>query len=140
MSAISLTRRYGFPAAHVLRSPALPEEENRRIFGKCANPAGHGHDYALEIRIGGEVDPRTGHLLPPGDLDRLVSEEVLDRFGWRLLNLDPAFAREVPTTENLARLAARLLAPRLEGAGVRLLGIRIEETGRNAFAWGEIDG
>ena len=140
MSGISLTRRYRFPAAHVLRSPALPDEENRRIFGKCANPAGHGHDYVLEVRIGGEVDPATGHLLPPRDLDRVVGEEVLDRFAWRLLNLDPAFAGEVPTTENLARVAARLLAPRLEREGVRLLGIRIEETGRNAFAWGDIDG
>ena len=91
---ITLTRCYALPAAHILSHPSLSAEDNQRIYGKCANPAGHGHDYGLEIAVTGPVDPVTGRILDPDALDAIVRERVLSRFAYRCLNDDPAF-REV---------------------------------------------
>src|SRR5262249_32962394 len=99
-SMIALTRRYRFPAAHVVRHPELSDAENARIYGKCANPAGHGHDYGLEVTVAGEIDPASGQIVARDRLDALVAQRVLDRFGHSLLNDDPAFAQRVPTAEN----------------------------------------
>ncbi len=135
---IALTRRYRFPAAHVLRHPALSDAENERVYGKCANPAGHGHDYGLEITVTGEVDPRTGRLVDRERLDALVAERVLERFGHGLLNDDPAFAEHVPTAENIALAIEAELGPALAAhAGARLVRVRVEETRKNAFETGE---
>ena len=136
---IALTRRYRFPAAHVLRSPALSDADNERVYGKCANPAGHGHDYGLEITVAGEVDPRSGQVLERNRLDALVAARVLDRFGHSLLNDDPAFAEQVPTAENIALTAFAELAPAIAAArpGARLVRVRLEETRKNSFETGE---
>jgi 6-pyruvoyltetrahydropterin/6-carboxytetrahydropterin synthase len=136
---IALTRRYRFPAAHVLRSPALSDGENERVYGKCANPAGHGHDYGLEITVAGPIDPGTGQILERARLDALVAERVLDRFGHALLNEDPAFARRVPTAENIALAIEAELGPAIVAAqpGARLLRVRLDETRKNSFETGE---
>ncbi|MGH7338375.1 MAG: 6-carboxytetrahydropterin synthase [Myxococcota bacterium] len=120
---IALTRRYRFPAAHVLRHPGLSDADNVRIYGKCANPAGHGHDYGLEITVTGDVDPATGQVFARDLLDTLVGERVLARFGHALLNDDPAFAACVPTAENIALAIESELAPAIaaERPGARLL-------------------
>ena len=88
---ICLTRSYWFPAAHVLRSPVLSDAENARLYGKCANPHGHGHNYGVEVSVTGERDPRTGFIVPPEALDALVRSRVLERFDHHLLNDDPLF-------------------------------------------------
>jgi 6-pyruvoyltetrahydropterin/6-carboxytetrahydropterin synthase len=136
---IALTRRYRFPAAHVLRSPALSDADNVRVYGKCANPGGHGHDYGLEITVAGAVDPANGQIFARDRLDALVGERVLARFGHALLNDDPAFAEHVPTAENIARVIERELAPAIaaERPGTRLLRVRLEETRKNSFETGE---
>lgn len=135
---IALTRRYRFPAAHVLRHPSLSDADNRRVYGKCANPAGHGHDYGLEITVVGEVDATTGSIVDRERLDALVAERVLDRFGHSLLNADPAFAERVPTAENLALVVEAELAPAIARAsGARLLRVRLEETRKNSFETGD---
>jgi 6-pyruvoyltetrahydropterin/6-carboxytetrahydropterin synthase len=136
---IALTRRYRFPAAHVLRSPALSDADNARTYGKCANPAGHGHDYGLEVTVAGEVDPASGQIVARDRLDALVAERVLDRFGHSLLNGDPAFAACVPTAENIALAAFAALAPGVAEArpGARLLRVRVDETRKNSFETGE---
>ena len=136
---IALTRRYRFPAAHVLRHRALSDAENVRIYGKCANPGGHGHDYGLEITVAGEVDPASGQIFDRAQLDALVTERVLDRFGHSLLNEDPAFAERVPTAENIALAIESELAPAIAAArpGARLLRVRLEETRKNSFETGE---
>jgi 6-pyruvoyltetrahydropterin/6-carboxytetrahydropterin synthase len=136
---IALTRRYRFPAAHVLRHPGLSDAENARIYGKCANPAGHGHDYGIEITVAGEVDPALGQIVSRDRLDALVAERVLDRFGHSLLNDDPAFAERVPTAENIAIAAFAELAPAIAASrpGARLLRVRVEETRKNSFEMGE---
>jgi len=135
---ITLARRYRFPAAHVLSHPSLSPEGNERVYGKCANPAGHGHDYGLEIAVTGEVDPVSGQVFDRDALDALVRERVLDRFGHRLLNDDPAFADRVPTAENIALVVEAELAGEIaRHPGARLARVRIEETRKNAFETGD---
>jgi 6-pyruvoyltetrahydropterin/6-carboxytetrahydropterin synthase len=122
---ITLTRRYHFSASHRLHSPALSAAENARIFGKCNNPFGHGHNYTLEVTV---AEPIVS-ILPK--LDRLVAERVLSLFAHRNLNLDvPQFAHLVPTTENIALVIADLLKDQLP-----LVRIHIQETDRNSFTY-----
>ena len=135
---ISLTRRYRFPAAHVLRRGDWSEAENVRVYGKCAHRNGHGHDYGIELTVTGPLDPTSGRVLDPARLDALVRERVLERFSHRMLNEDPLFERLVPTAENLALAIQRELAEPLAHAGTaRLLNVRVVETPRNTFDTGE---
>ncbi|HEX5068318.1 MAG TPA: 6-carboxytetrahydropterin synthase [Myxococcota bacterium] len=135
---IALTRRYRFPAAHILSSDRFSAEENARIYGKCANPAGHGHDYAVEVTVAGPLEPRSGSILPRAQLDALVDARVVSRFGHRMLNDDPAFRTLVPTAENICTVIHDELAPPIAAAGARLVRVRVEETRRNAFTLGEL--
>jgi 6-pyruvoyltetrahydropterin/6-carboxytetrahydropterin synthase len=130
----TLTRLYKFPASHRLHSPALSGEENDRIYGKCNNPYGHGHDYVLEVTVSGPLDSETGRVMPLALLDRLVEETILRRFSNCNLNLDIAeFAHLVPTTENLAVTIASLLAQQWPTSSAHLSRVHIQETGRNGF-------
>ncbi len=136
---IQLTRRYSFAAAHRLHSPRLGEEENRRIYGKCNNPYGHGHNYVLEVTVGGSVDPATGMVAHLGELDRFVEREVLEVFDHKNLNEEiAAFRERVPTTENLCiEIYNRLRS----FPAARLARVRLEETSLNTFEYsGETDG
>jgi 6-pyruvoyltetrahydropterin/6-carboxytetrahydropterin synthase len=135
-----LTRRYRFPAAHVLAQPTLTLERNREIYGKCANPAGHGHNYGIEVTVTGPLDPRSGRIIDPEQLDAIFESRVSSRFGHRSLNADPAFAQRVPTAENLAQVIHAELAPAIERAGTaRLARVRVIETRRNSFVYGEME-
>ncbi|MEE8581051.1 MAG: 6-carboxytetrahydropterin synthase [Myxococcota bacterium] len=135
---IELTRRYRFPAAHVLSHPSLSREENERIFGKCANPAGHGHNYAVEVTLAGPVDPRTGQVFPVEDLDAIFDRTIRSRFSHRMLNELPIFAERVPTGENIARAIHDDLARALDPGGPsRLKRVRVVETSRNSSEYGE---
>jgi 6-pyruvoyltetrahydropterin/6-carboxytetrahydropterin synthase len=135
-----VTRRYRFPAAHVLAHPSFTPDQNRRIYGKCANPAGHGHDYGIEVTVTGPQDPRSGRIIDPEHLDAIFERAVAARFGHRMLNADPAFARRVPTGENLAQVIHAELAPEIERAGTaRLARVRVVETRRNSFVYGEME-
>lgn len=127
-----LTRRYHFAASHRLASPALSEEENRRLYGKCNYPYGHGHDYTLEVSVEGPLDP-AGQIVNRRELDELVGRRVLELVDHKNLNLDvPEMEGAVPTTENLASFIQRRLC---EGWDLppRLARIRIIETARNTF-------
>lgn len=130
---IVLGRRYHFAASHRLHSAKLGAEENRRVYGKCNNPHGHGHNYVLEVQVGGPVDAATGMIANLAELDAFVAREVLEAFDHRNLNEEiPAFRETVPTTENLCKEAyARLKRFR----AARLLRVRIEETGNNSFEY-----
>ena len=135
---MTLTRRYRFSASHRLHAPSLAESENSRIYGKCNNPYGHGHDYVLEISVRGPLDESTGRIVDLDSLDSLVRSEVIEPFEHRNLNLEiPAFSAVVPTTENLAIEIRRRLGSAWERAfpaGVPTLErIRIQETRRNRF-------
>ena len=136
---IALTRRYRFPAAHVLAQPWLSQAENERIYGKCANPNAHGHNYGVEITVAGEVDPETGVVADRERLDALVQARILDRFAHRLLNDDPAFQQHVSTAEHIARFVHdELEGPIAEECGARLVRVLVEETRRNRFETGEL--
>ncbi len=137
---VYLTRRYRFSAAHRLNTPALSAEENARLYGKCNNTHGHGHNYVLDVTVAGRVDRETGMVCDLGFLDSLVQREVLDRFDETNLNLDTESFRElVPTSENICVEIHRLLRPHLEGAGpgaeVRLERVRLEETTSNSIEY-----
>ncbi len=130
---IELGRRYRFSASHRLHSPRLSEEENCRVYGKCNNPHGHGHNYVVEVRVSGQVDPATGMIANLADLDAFVEQRVLEPFDHKSLNEDvPAFREKVPTTENLCmEIFERLKTfPR-----AKLERIRVEETGKNSFEY-----
>ena len=136
---IELTRRYQFPAAHVLCQPDLSDAENDRIFGKCANPNGHGHNYGVEVSVQGPVDERSGQIVPPALLDQLFEEQVGARFSHRMLNALPVFAGRVPTAEVIAVVIHEELSPRIEReTTARLTRVRVVETPKNSTEYGEV--
>jgi 6-pyruvoyltetrahydropterin/6-carboxytetrahydropterin synthase len=124
-------RRYLLSASHRLHTDALTAEENAAAYGKCNNPHGHGHNYGIEVLVGGTVDRETGMMMNLIELDNVVRKRVLERFDHRNLNLDPVFERQVPTTENFCRAIFGLLESVL-GAG-KLEHVRVEETENNFF-------
>jgi 6-pyruvoyltetrahydropterin/6-carboxytetrahydropterin synthase len=128
-----LTRRYVFSASHRLHCDALSEAGNRRVYGKCNNPHGHGHNYFLEVTVSGQVDPATGMVCNLADLDGAVQQQVLSRFDHVNLNLSPEFAAQVPTTENLSVAIFDILKQSLRAA--HLEKVRLEETGKNSFEY-----
>jgi 6-pyruvoyltetrahydropterin/6-carboxytetrahydropterin synthase len=130
---IELGRRYRFAASHRLHTEKLTEEENARVFGKCANPYVHGHNYLLEIIVSGGVDSATGMIANLAELDTFVEREVIDVFDHRSLNEDVAAFREVvPTTENLCiEIYERLKSfPK-----AKLERVRVQETTNNSFEY-----
>jgi 6-pyruvoyltetrahydropterin/6-carboxytetrahydropterin synthase len=130
---IALGRRYRFAASHRLHSAKLSEEENRRVYGKCNNPYGHGHNYVVEVSVTGEVDPATGMIANLADLDSFVEREVIEPFDHKSLNEDVAAFREnVPTTENICK---EIFARLKQFPKARLERVRVEETGNNTFEY-----
>ena len=130
---IELGRRYRFAASHRLYTDRLSEEENARVFGKCANPYGHGHNYVLEISVSGDVDPATGMIANLVELDPFVEREVIEVFDHHSLNEDVAAFRDVvPTTENLCiEIYERLKSfPK-----AKLERVRVQETTNNTFEY-----
>src|SRR5438105_5212090 len=130
---VELGRRYKFAASHRLHSPRLSEEENYRVFGKCNNPHGHGHNYVVEVSMSGDVDPATGMIANLADLDAFVERQVLEEFDHKSLNEDvSAFREKVPTTENLCmEIFQRLKSfPK-----AKLERIRVQETANNSFEY-----
>jgi 6-pyruvoyltetrahydropterin/6-carboxytetrahydropterin synthase len=130
---IELGRRYRFAASHRLHSAQLSEEENHRLYGKCNNPHGHGHNYVVEISVSGDVDPATGMIANLTDLDGFVEREILEPFDHRSLNEEvPAFRDKVPTTENLCiEIFQRLKF----FSHAKLERVRVEETSNNSFEY-----
>jgi 6-pyruvoyltetrahydropterin/6-carboxytetrahydropterin synthase len=135
---IRVTRRYGFSASHRLHAAGLTEDENYRLYGKCNNPFGHGHNYVLEVSVRGPVDVRSGRAVDPAALDRLVRERVLAAVDHKNLNEQiEEFRHIVPTTENLGLLIHRRLKQAwtqiFPGPWPQLEKVRIAETERNIF-------
>ncbi|HZP25032.1 MAG TPA: 6-carboxytetrahydropterin synthase [Terriglobales bacterium] len=128
-----LTRRYLFSASHRLHCEQLSEEENRTIYGKCNNPHGHGHNYALEVTVSGQVQSSTGMVCNLADLDAAVHREILERFDHVNLNASAEFKAEVPTTENLSKVIYDILKRTFGSA--HLEKVRLEETAMNSFEY-----
>lgn len=137
---IRLTRRYRFSASHRLHTPALAEDVNRELYGKCNNPYGHGHNYVLDVTVEGPLDESSGRVCDLATLDRLVAQYVLREFDHKNLNEDlPDFQASVPTSENLAAAIEQKLQQswhcEFAGEWPRLSRIRLEETRRNSFEY-----
>jgi 6-pyruvoyltetrahydropterin/6-carboxytetrahydropterin synthase len=128
-----LTRRYIFSASHRLHSGAMSAEENVAIYGKCNNPHGHGHNYAVEITVSGQVDQGTGMVCNLVDLDGFVQQEIIDRFDIENLNTLPEFASVIASTENLCTVIHDILQRGFTHA--HLEKVRIEETMMNSFEY-----
>jgi 6-pyruvoyltetrahydropterin/6-carboxytetrahydropterin synthase len=127
---VAVFRKAHFNAAHRLYNPAWTDAKNQEIFGKCNNPSFHGHNYNLEVKVTGEIDPETGYVIDTKFLADLIKREVEERFDHRNLNLDcEAFKNLNPTAENIAVVIFGLLRPHLKPEFD--LHIRLYETERN---------
>ncbi len=126
MANVLISRRFDFSSSHRYYRDEWSEEENLRVFGRCALPNGHGHNYALEVAVTGAPDPDTGMVINLVDLQAAV-EVVLEQFDHKHLNLDtPYFTNRIPTTENLATVLWELIREALVGAHLDRL--RLYET------------
>ena len=126
-------RRYMLSASHRLHAESLSPEQNRTTYGKCSNPHGHGHNYVVEVLVGGPVDAETGMVMNLAVLDEVVRKQVVDRFDHTNLNLDPHFSNQVPTTENLCRTVFGTLKDALPTGELEY--VRVEETENNFFEY-----
>jgi 6-pyruvoyltetrahydropterin/6-carboxytetrahydropterin synthase len=128
-----LTRRYMFSASHRLNSDSMSAEENQSVYGKCNNPHGHGHNYALEVTVAGHVEPKTGMICNLMDLDSFVQKNIVYRFDHENLNILAEFRTVVPTTENLCVAIYNILQKGFQHASVEK--VRMEETMLNSFEY-----
>lgn len=127
---VTVTRRLHFSAAHRVHNPAMSDEENRRVFGKCNNPNWHGHNYVLDVSVTGTLDERTGYVIDLSRVKQIVEERVIQHVDHRNLNLEVEFLRGViPTTENVVVAFWRELEPAL--APARLTKLVLWETVNN---------
>jgi 6-pyruvoyltetrahydropterin/6-carboxytetrahydropterin synthase len=131
MSRAYFGRRYTMSSSHRLHAQSLSEGENRATYGKCNNPHGHGHNYVIEVLVGGEVDGETGMVVNMVTLDQTVERTILERFDHTNLNFDPLFVNQVPTTENLTKAVFDVLNNALPAG--KLEYVRVEETENNFF-------
>jgi 6-pyruvoyltetrahydropterin/6-carboxytetrahydropterin synthase len=127
---VSVFRTASFNAAHRLHNPKWDEETNKEVFGLCNNPNYHGHNYTLEVKVTGDIDPETGYVIDLKHLKSIISENVTERFDHRNLNLDVEEFRTLnPTAENIAVVIWNLLRKKL--AYNLELTVRLYETERN---------
>jgi 6-pyruvoyltetrahydropterin/6-carboxytetrahydropterin synthase len=131
----SVTVKVYFEAAHRLHNPSRSDEWNHRVFDKCNNPHGHGHNYVLEVSVEGEVDPDSGYLVDMKDLKEILREVIVDEVDHRHLNIEVPWLAEVnPTAENLAKIFFSRIAPALP-AGLNLSRVTVHETDRNSASY-----
>lgn len=130
---IYITRREEFSASHRLHNPELSDEENRRVYGICNNPNGHGHNYAIEVTVRGPVPSRTGMVMDLKQLKDIIDREVLAKVDHKHLNFDVPFLKGViPTAENVAVVFWKILAPVLQKeAGAEIDRVRLYESRSN---------
>lgn len=115
MSRVTVTRRVRFNAAHRVHNPALSDEENIRLFGKCNNPNWHGHNYTLDVSVTGDVDEKTGYVCDLSQLKRIVEREISDIVDHKNFNLDVPFMKDViPTSENIIVAFWKILSPKVQ--------------------------
>jgi 6-pyruvoyltetrahydropterin/6-carboxytetrahydropterin synthase len=127
---IYLTRRETFSASHRLHNPELSDEENLKVYGKCSNPNGHGHNYIMEVVVAGDIDPKTGYVIDLKKLKTIILDNVVDKVDHKNLNVDVDFMKGIiPTTENLAIAVWKQLEGNISPA--KLYAVKIKETENN---------
>ena len=131
---VAVVRKARFNAAHRLYNESWSEEKNNAVFGLCNNPNFHGHNYVLEVKVIGEVNPETGYVIDMKDLKALIQKEVLNAFDHKNLNLDVSdFKNLIPTAEHIAYVCYNRLRPHLDAENK--LYIRLWETERNSVEY-----
>ncbi len=134
---VRLSQKFEFAATHRLHNPKLSDEENRRAFGKCNNPHGHGHNYEVQVTLIGQPD-ENGCLIDVPAFERIVSRIVIDRFDHKNLNVElPEFREQLPSVENIARTIYRLLQPELQSDHARLKSVTVWETSKTWCEYSE---
>lgn len=129
---VHITRRERFSAAHRLSKEEWSEEKNYGVFGKCANPNWHGHNYVLYVTVKGEVNPETGFVIDLRFLSDLIRERVIEHVDHKNINLDTAFMRgKMSSTENLCMAIWKELAEAIEREGAKLHCVKLQETENN---------
>jgi 6-pyruvoyltetrahydropterin/6-carboxytetrahydropterin synthase len=133
---IHITRRERFCSAHRLFNPAWTEEKNNEIFGGCANPNWHGHNYDLFVTVKGEIIPEFGYVMNLKDLSQIIRKQVTNKLDHRNLNDDVDFLKGVMTsTENVAIAIWNQLKPEIEKHGVQLHCVKLVETENNSVEY-----
>jgi 6-pyruvoyltetrahydropterin/6-carboxytetrahydropterin synthase len=129
-----VTRRETFSAAHRLYNPALSDEDNLKVFGKCSNPNWHGHNYTLEVVVSGEVNKETGFVINLSTLKQIIQEHIIDKVDHKNLNTETDFMKgENPTSENIVIGIWRVLSDKIpEG---KLYSVKLYETENNFFEY-----
>jgi 6-pyruvoyltetrahydropterin/6-carboxytetrahydropterin synthase len=131
---VYVTRRATFSASHRLYNPNFSDEKNAEVFGKCANPNGHGHNYVLEVTVGGHPKDDTGYVIDLSLLKLIIQREIVDKVDHKHLNYDVDFLQGViPTAENLAKVFWRLLLPHIREG--KLVALRVHETENNVVEY-----
>ncbi|WP_219225091.1 6-pyruvoyl trahydropterin synthase family protein [Pedobacter antarcticus] len=133
---IYITRKENFNAAHKLARPDWSDDQNLEVFGKCANPNWHGHNYQLFVTVKGEIDRETGFLVDLKWLKNVINEHVIDKLDHRNLNLDVDFMKDkLASTENLAIAIWEELVPHINSSNAQLHSIKIYETENNIIEY-----
>ncbi len=130
MLKTAITRRATFNSAHRLHNNQWSDEKNELVYGKCNNPNFHGHNYVLEVKVIGEIDPETGYVIDAKILKNIIKSKVTDRYDHKNLNLDVSdFKNLIPTAENIAKLIYENLRPSIDQD--KDLKIKLYETENN---------
>lgn len=127
---IAVFRKSHFNASHRIFNPAWDDQKNFEVFGKCANPHYHGHNYNLEVKVTGEVDPETGYVIDLKILNEMINEQIIERFDHKNLNIevDP-FQTMIPSSENICIQIWKILREHLDPKYD--LSVRLFESERN---------
>ena len=139
---IYLTRKFEFSASHRIYDPSLSNEDNYKLFGKCSNPNGHGHNYVLEVTVSGEINPGTGYIIDIKDIKTIVNREIIDKVDHKNLNIDVEFMSGViPTTENIVFKFWKVIVDKINSDNRKLYSLKLFETPNNSVEYrGEIYG
>ena len=133
---VYITRRERFSAAHRLFNPALSDQENEKIYGLCANPNWHGHNYVLWVSIAGELNPQTGYVVDLKLLGQIIREVVVVKLDHKNINLEVEFMKgKFVSTENLAMGIWDELEPHIRALGIELHSVKLQETENNSVEY-----
>lgn len=129
---IYITRKFHFSASHKVHNPAWSDEENFRVYGKCSNPNGHGHNYVLEVTVAGEIDPAIGYVMDLKELNTLIEDFLMVKVDHKNLNTDVDFLNGInPTTENIVVAFWNQVEKHIKTQSRKLYSMRLFETEKN---------
>lgn len=129
---IYLTRKFHFSASHRIFNPSLSDEENYKLYGKCSNPNGHGHNYILEVTVAGDINSNTGYVVDINVIKKITEKEIIEIVDHKNLNLDVGFMSGIiPTTENILSQFWKVLVNKINSDKVKLYSLKLYETENN---------